>query len=78
MALGRTEFHRNLEKWQDFFEETQDDFYEFESRTEKLEALVEILSTNYEEIESKNIELTKEVEKLKSDLGIVGEATLAG
>ena len=28
MALGRTEFHRNLTKWQDFFEETQDDFYE--------------------------------------------------
>lgn len=37
MALGRTEFHRNLEKWQDFFEETQDDFYEMETRIEKLE-----------------------------------------
>ena len=30
-----------------------------ENRLEKLEALVEILSTNYEEIEGKNIELTQ-------------------
>ena len=37
MALGRTEFHKNLEKWQDFFEETSDDFYEMETRLEKLE-----------------------------------------
>ena len=30
-----------------------------ESRLEKLEALVEILTTNYEEMEGKNIELTR-------------------
>ena len=38
---------------------------------------MEILSTNYEELENKNIELAKEVEQLKSDLGLIGD-TLAG
>ena len=46
MALGRTEFHKNLVKWEDFFEETQDDFYEMESRLERLEPMFEIFTTN--------------------------------
>ena len=51
MSQGRTEFNRQLSKWQDFFDETHDDFFEMESRLEKLETFVEILSGTVEDIE---------------------------
>ena len=40
-------------KWQDFFDETHDDHYEMESRLEKLETLVDILTSNLEDLEAR-------------------------
>ena len=51
MQQGRTEFNKQLNKWQDFFDETYDDYYEMENRLEKLETFVEIMSGNLEDLE---------------------------
>ena len=52
MQQGRTEFNKQLNKWQDFFDETYDDYYEMENRLEKLETFVEIMSGNLEDLET--------------------------
>ena len=53
MAEGRTEFNVQLLKWQELFEETNDDYYEYQSRVEKLEAMVELLATQLEAAEDR-------------------------
>ena len=52
MAQGRSEFNRQLGKWQEFFDETHDDHYSMETRLEKLETLVDILTDHIEEMET--------------------------
>lgn len=51
MSCGRTQFNKQLEKWQEFHEETYEDFYEMQSRMDKLETFVEILTANVEDME---------------------------